>query len=253
MSEEERREFYTTYARYYDRIYASVDYDAQVEFYEQLFRQCGRSRGRRALDLCCGSGRHTRALAVRGWRTAGLDLSPQMVRLTRGKDQRVAVVRADLRALPLRGPFDLVLCSCNSLLESQPLAALWSTIEQVHAILAPGGVFAFDLTDARIGEGSPEGQGVYEDGPLRYEVRWVHHAGEPILHAQVSLRIDERGQTIGFDDDHHLCAVTIPELIGILEEVGFDVLPLEDDTDEPRLWNGESLKAILVATRRGEA
>ncbi len=246
----ERREFYTTYARYYDRIYAEVDYDAQVAAYDSLFRARGRATGRRALDLCCGTGRHAQALVERGWSAFASDLSPEMARITRGKDPRIQVARADLRAIPFRGPFDLVLCSCNSLLESRPLGALWRTIEEVHALLAPGGVFIFDLTDQRIGLGSEESHGVYEDGPLRYEVRWVWREGEPVLHAEVMLRIREEGGTIGFEDDHFLCAVTIPDLAGILDEVGFDLLILEDDTEKLRPWSGASMKALMVATRR---
>ncbi|MBK8229436.1 MAG: class I SAM-dependent methyltransferase [Candidatus Eisenbacteria bacterium] len=132
-------EFYTTYAAEYERIYAAVDYDAQVDFLRgavPAFRpHAGDPPQLRSLDLCCGTGRHAAALVRRGWRTTACDLSPAMTVLTRAKSNRIRVARADLRALPFRGPYDLVLCSCNALIESRPQGALRSTLQQIYAIL----------------------------------------------------------------------------------------------------------------------
>jgi SAM-dependent methyltransferase len=67
------------------------------------------------LDLGCGPGRHLHELARRGCRVVGLDISDAFVRLAaaRGSDLDVAVVRGDVRDLPLRGQFDAVISLCQ--------------------------------------------------------------------------------------------------------------------------------------------
>src|SRR5215472_2918927 len=68
--------------------------------------------GAALLDLACGQGRHAIALAQRGYRVTGLDLSASHLALARqaAAAEGVAVtwVEADMRALP-PGPFDAVI------------------------------------------------------------------------------------------------------------------------------------------------
>lgn len=66
-----------------------------------------------ALDLSCGTGNYAVALARRGFRVVGVDLSEPMLRVAHSRASRagvtVALVRADGAALPFRaGSLDLV-------------------------------------------------------------------------------------------------------------------------------------------------
>jgi 2-polyprenyl-3-methyl-5-hydroxy-6-metoxy-1,4-benzoquinol methylase len=45
----------------------------------------------RVLDLCCGSGRHSRALARRGYEVVGVDLSPVLLQLAEEQNRRQPV------------------------------------------------------------------------------------------------------------------------------------------------------------------
>jgi SAM-dependent methyltransferase len=65
--------------------------------------------GGRALDLGCGEGRLGRFLRSRGYRVAGADASPTMVRLAVSHDVAAPAVVADAAALPFPDEtFDLV-------------------------------------------------------------------------------------------------------------------------------------------------
>lgn len=68
---------------------------------------------RRLLEVGVGTGRFAVPLAERGIRVAGLDRSPEMLAVLRGKPggARLPVVRADATALPFRRAFDAVLFS----------------------------------------------------------------------------------------------------------------------------------------------
>ncbi len=74
----------------------------------------GLAAGMRALDLCCGSGRHARALTRRGIEVIGLDYSGPLLAAAKNAGAGVTegpwYVRADARSLPFRdGSFDAVL------------------------------------------------------------------------------------------------------------------------------------------------
>ena len=81
---------------------------------EQLVGRLGSGRGKTALDLGCGEGRHTILMAGRGYAVTALDLEPLALRKARAR-LREAGLRAEFvtgNALDLRfddAAFDLVL------------------------------------------------------------------------------------------------------------------------------------------------
>jgi SAM-dependent methyltransferase len=77
----------------------------------------GLEPGRRVLDVGCGPGRHSLALARRGFDVLGVDLSPDFVALARdaaatdGLSARFEEL--DVRALAYDGAFDAAICLCQ--------------------------------------------------------------------------------------------------------------------------------------------
>jgi cyclopropane fatty-acyl-phospholipid synthase-like methyltransferase len=78
----------------------------------ELLGRLGSGRGRRALDLGCGEGRHTILLARRGWDVTAMDLEPAALELAkaacRKAGARARFVKGDALRLG-RGDYDLVL------------------------------------------------------------------------------------------------------------------------------------------------
>src|SRR5437764_9830283 len=105
------RAAYEALAPYYDAYTEDYPHERWLTDLEQLAIRHG-LRGRRLLDVACGTGKSTLPLALRGYRTSACDLSPAMVaiahRRLRGAGVRPLV--ADMRALPWVGGFDLVTC-----------------------------------------------------------------------------------------------------------------------------------------------
>jgi SAM-dependent methyltransferase len=136
---------YERLAPIYDRFTAAYDHDGWVERLVQRARRHG-LRGRRALDVGCGTGKSFVPLLRRGFEVWACDLSPAMVARARMRDgiapERVVV--ADMRALPALGRFDLVTClddAVNYLLGDEDLATAFASVARV---LGPGGVYVFD-------------------------------------------------------------------------------------------------------------
>lgn len=106
--------------------------------------------GDRVLDLGCGTGRHSVALAERGLTVTGLDLSPALLAHAREtaaeRGVEVTWLERDMRDLDDLGPFDAVvsLFTAFGLLgddEDQEV------LHQVRAALRPGGQLLLDLTN----------------------------------------------------------------------------------------------------------
>ncbi len=85
----------------------------EVEF---LVRHLPVDRFRKILDLCCGTGRHVRALVPLGYEVVGLDRDAEaLAEARRGLDGDAVFVRGDMRRLDqVPGQYDAVICMWQS-------------------------------------------------------------------------------------------------------------------------------------------
>jgi SAM-dependent methyltransferase len=141
---------YDRLAPHYDAFTAGYDHDrwvAELEARAQALGQCGY----RALDLACGTGRSTAPLLRRDYSVLACDISPEMIRIARAKfpAHSDSFIVADMRELANVGEFDLVLClddAVNHLLADEDLAKMFRS---VASLLAPDGMFVFDVNSLR--------------------------------------------------------------------------------------------------------
>jgi ubiquinone/menaquinone biosynthesis C-methylase UbiE len=106
--------------------------EAWWALFELLVRE-GDLVGRRVLDVGCGTGRWSAALAERGSRVWGIDVSPEMVELARQRG--VNAKRAGAEALPFKeGWFERALLVLVVHVLDRPRA-----FAELHRVLAPEG------------------------------------------------------------------------------------------------------------------
>lgn len=100
--------------------------------------------GRRVLDVGCGAGRTTQALAARGFEVVGLDVSTAMVRAAADADPDIQYVAGDAARLPVADErVDHVLFSYNGIDELRPALERVRALREAYRVLEPGGRFAF--------------------------------------------------------------------------------------------------------------
>jgi SAM-dependent methyltransferase len=87
---------YDGFAEWYDREFATAPLATAVR--EAVVRLLGEGRGRRLLDVCCGTGAHSAVYAEHGWVVTGIDVSEDQLRLAR--ERGIDVVHADAAAMP---------------------------------------------------------------------------------------------------------------------------------------------------------
>jgi SAM-dependent methyltransferase len=133
------------FARQYDAYTEHPAYSAWITGIEALARGHG-LRGRRVLDLACGTGKSFLPLLELGYEVTGCDAVASMLDLARRKaGGRAVLVQADITRLPRLGAFDLVTCLndvCNYLPD---LEALERMLAGARDSLAPGGLLVFDV------------------------------------------------------------------------------------------------------------
>ncbi|MCA1557418.1 MAG: class I SAM-dependent methyltransferase, partial [Acidobacteria bacterium] len=84
-------------------------------------------------------------LEKKGYKVTGLDASAPMLRFARSHAPRSSFVLADARSFRLQQSFEAITCTFDSLNHLMMLVELEAAIESVHAALAPGGFFFFDM------------------------------------------------------------------------------------------------------------
>ena len=139
---------YKNLASSYDRLTNDVDYEATVEFYNEILKREG-VRPRTAVDLACGTGSVTVLLAKQGIRTVGVDMSEDMLTAAWEKvmdmDEPPTFVCQKLQELRLPRGVDLAVCALDSLDYITDPADCAEAIKRAFKVLNPGGIFIFDV------------------------------------------------------------------------------------------------------------
>ena len=137
------RQLFSTIADRYDLITALLSYGQDARWKRTLVALANVRPGERALDLACGTGDIALAVAARGARTVGLDITLRMLQLAdakqvaaRGVVRPVALVGGDMTSLPFApAAFDLVTTGYG--LRNVP--DLTAAIVEIARVLKPGG------------------------------------------------------------------------------------------------------------------
>ena len=107
---------YEAFASYYDGLMQNVDYEKRAEYFCSLAERVGHTPGL-ALDLACGTGSLTLALARRGWDIYGVDASPAMLSVAQEKAAQEGVsllfLCQPMQKLDLYGTVNTVICTPN--------------------------------------------------------------------------------------------------------------------------------------------
>jgi len=139
---------YNAFAPYYDRFQRGIDYAARAAYFDGLIRAFGGGPGL-LLDLACGTGSLSLALAKRGYDVIGVDQSPEMLSVAQRKadksGQRVLFLCQSMERLDLYGTVACCVSALDSLNHLTSEGALARAIGRVSLFLEPGGVFVFDL------------------------------------------------------------------------------------------------------------
>jgi len=132
---------YAEFAKFYDQVMGDRSpLIERVRGYVARYLPAAES----LLELGCGTGAVLAGLAP-GLRTTGVDRSPEMLATAERNVPTASLVEADITTFSLGTRFDVVICVFDTLNHLPTFDSWLKVFGQVHAHLAEGGLFVFDV------------------------------------------------------------------------------------------------------------
>ncbi|TMV52968.1 methyltransferase domain-containing protein [Paenibacillus mesophilus] len=154
-------------------VYKHRDTAGAYDEVKTMIGWLGLPAGAEVLDLCCGMGRHSMALADFGYSVTGVDLSEVLLAEARKRDEdgRVEWLQGDMRSIPADGPFDAVVNLFTSFGYFASDAENEKVIREIARVLKPEGRFIVDFLNAPYVEAHLVPQTVRREGGWLIEER----------------------------------------------------------------------------------
>jgi SAM-dependent methyltransferase len=140
---------YDIFARFYDKLTNDIDYLHRADYFSQLFRRHG-AQPRLIVDLACGTGSLSIALAQAGYEVIGVDRSQGMLCAAEIKNGdsnngKAMFICQDICGLDLYGTVDAAICHLDGINHLTTMAKMRKALDRVSLFLNDGGLFIFDL------------------------------------------------------------------------------------------------------------
>lgn len=233
----------------YELVYRKHD-EAEAEQVVDLIEEAvAPEAGAHILDVGCGRGRHARALARRGYRVTGLDLSERAIAQARRRaasegldiDFRVQDMREPMGEAAFNGVVNLFTAFGYFEDDADHRRALRHMADALH----PGGWLVQDYlnTPHVIETLAPEDTRV-EDGVLIKQRRWID--GERV-NKKITLR--QNGSTRSFCESVRL--FTLYDFERLYEEIGLELVQAFGDYDGAT-YTPDSPRLIMVGRKASE-
>jgi SAM-dependent methyltransferase len=232
---------------HYHRLYANRDQAEAGAFVDRLIGHLHPDSGAAMLDLGCGSGRHSRSLAARGFHVTGIDLSAgSLARARQFATPFVRFVEQDMREPFGEDAFDVVFSLFTSFGYFEDRRDHLKVVQNIARSLHDGGTVVLDYLNVHHVERHRLAHETVDREGVRYDLtRWSNAdaifkrivINDPSLVAP--LEYVERVARLTLKDFHGLfaaCGLVVEAVFGHYELAGFD------EATSPRL--------IIVATRR---
>ncbi|BCB04898.1 class I SAM-dependent DNA methyltransferase [Bacillus sp. KH172YL63] len=229
---------YERFAYVYDYLMQDVPYDAWLAFVNKQAAAHG-IKGKKVLDIACGTGELSLRLAGDGYDVTGVDLSEDMLMIAKEKasarNARIQLFQQDMSKLDSLGEYDVITIFCDSLNYLEVESDVLETFKGVYDHLKQDGLFLFDvhsifkMTQIFINQTF-----THTDEQVSYI--WDCFPGEVPNSVEHELTFfvkdDETGQYERVEELHKQRTYPVLTLKEWLEECGFEVVGITSDFTE---------------------
>ena len=198
----------------------------------------------RILDLACGTGILAIELARNGHTVVGIDVSPDMINIARSKMNRslkVSFKVADMSRFKVKGEFDLVTCTFDSINYLVNIYNLKEAVNRIAGVLRTSGLFVFDSNTKRLYRGYNRESRQHSLGGKTFIQRCSY---DPKQKKAVVEFIFPDGST----ELHRQRPYDLPELKPILSSAGLKVLDVYSWFDK-RPYTSKTEKLFCIAEK----
>jgi len=219
---------YNSFAYYYDKMMADVDYSWWIDVIKNNVK-----KGGRILDVGCGTGTLSLVLTDMGYDVTGLDKSCDMLVVASEKAPSVEFIHRDMCELDGLIDYDLVLIAVDSLNYLKTEAEVRQTLAGAHSALRVGGKLVFDVhTPHKMNETFADYLYVENDDDLTY-IWHVELGNEPlsVVHELTIFARNEHGNYFRSVEHHYQRTFEMKQYQSWLAEVGFEIIEQFGDID----------------------
>lgn len=254
---ESNMESYTSFAEVYDQFMDNVPYEAWADFLQEILQKEGIRDGL-VLDLGCGTGSMTEALAARGYDMIGVDNSEEMLEIAMEKrvetGHDILYLQQDMQAFELYGTVRAVISVCDCVNYLTDPEELEEVFRLVNNYLDPEGIFIFDfntpykyrelLGDTTIAENRENASFIWDN---------YYYEEEKINEYELTLFIREEGEEYyrRYQETHFQRAYTLEEIRELLTRAGLCYLAAFDNYTR-NAPSKDSERICVVAREQGK-
>lgn len=245
---------YGSFAYFYDRLTWNVEYDDMAE---QIDKWVGHFGGRHGilLDLACGTGSLSEALARRGFDVIGADCSEEMLNVALDKKLEsgldIQYLRQDMRSLDMYGTVDVTVCALDSINHLSTEEDVLEAFKCVSLFAYPDGLFIFDVNtlykhDRVLGNKDfvLSLDGLYCGWQNMYDKK----DGSVFIRLDFFEEDEQSGSYKRYSEEFREIYISFERIEQMLDEAGFEILGVFNDYSDMPLHE-RTERAVYVCKR----
>ena len=244
---------YGMLAPFYDAFNGDIDYESWADFITDILKRYGKVKPELGLDLGCGTGNMSFAMADRGFDVIGVDSSVGMLNAAQQKmfesGKRILLLNQNMQEIDLYGTIDCAVCVLDGINHLANENEVKQTFAKVSLFMNKGGAFVFDVNTIY------KHKNVLADNVFVYEPEnvycvWQNNYNEKDNSVDISLDFFEEEDGVYYRSSENFTekAYELSDIKNWLEESGFEVIGIYDDMTTDAV-KPDSERAVFLARK----
>jgi 2-polyprenyl-3-methyl-5-hydroxy-6-metoxy-1,4-benzoquinol methylase len=214
---------YSRWARYYDALYAFIDYAAESARITETIRRF-HPQARTLLDVACGTGKHMQHLAA-DFQVEGVDANDEFLDVIRGRSPGTPVHCSKMEVLDLGRRYDVVCCLFSSIGFVRTVEALQQTMRNFAQHLNPGGLVLIEPWFSRENFWAGRINALYVDEPeLKIAMMYTTAVVDGLSILANQILVGTPGGMETLHEDHVLGLFSPAEYVEAMAQAGLEPL-----------------------------
>lgn len=245
---------YKGFASIYDYLMDEAPYDLWEKYISEMI-ETHSNKGKKVLDLGCGTGEIAIRLAKQGFEVTGIDLSEEMLAVANDKAAengvKLFLLEQDMRSLEgFDEGFDIAVICCDSLNYLQTEEDVKKTFKAIYDHLVEDGLLIFDVHSLyKINHIFADSTFTDQDEEVSYI--WNSYlADEPnSIEHDLTFFVKNGHMYERFDEVHYQRTFKEEQYMNWLEAENFKIMQINADFSAQTKPNDQSERIFFVAKR----
>lgn len=231
---------------YYDLLYQNRDTDEAWQFIRRLIEQLHAKKGDKILDVACGKGRHSKALADEGFDVTGIDLATRLIEEARQmENDHLHFYQHDMR-LPFRiNYFDFAFNLFTNFGYFRTEREHDSAMRTITQSLNSKGILVIDYLNTHYAEDNLVKAEIKKIGPVKFHIsRWHNDT-----HFFKQIQIEDNGNLLKHLFTEKVAKFSPGDFTDMLAYQGMQVEDIFGDYQLGRYDIRKSPRMVVVAKK----